>query len=93
MKNKIAGLLILLLVIMAGGGYYLYQNQTQVVPLNGYLGGEKIGLFEDEEVKTILKKRYHVEFRYARAGSLDMVTADQRKGLSVSFQPDGIGIL
>ena len=77
MKNKIIGIVILVLVIVAGGGYYFYQNQSQVTCLNGYLGGEKIGLFEDEEVKDILKKKYHIEFQYARAGSLDMVTADQ----------------
>lgn len=77
MKTKIIGIIILLLVIVAGGGYYFYQNQTEVTSLNGYLGGEKIGLFEDEEVQSILKKKYHVELKYSRAGSLDMVTADQ----------------
>lgn len=77
MKTKMIGIIILLLVILAGGGYYFYQNQTAVTSLNGYLGGEKIGLFEDEEVQGIIKKKYHVEFKYARAGSLDMVTADQ----------------
>ena len=77
MKTKMIGIIVLLLVIVAGGGYYFYQNQTAVTSLNGYLGGEKIGLFEDEEVQSILKKKYHVELKYARAGSLDMVTADQ----------------
>ncbi|MGN0376451.1 MAG: hypothetical protein ACI4ED_02335 [Suilimivivens sp.] len=77
MKTKIIGIIILLLVIVAGGGYYFYQNQTAVTSLNGYLGGEKIGLFEDEEVKDILKKKYHVELNYSKSGSLDMVTADQ----------------
>ena len=77
MKTRIIGIIILLVVIVTGGGYYFYQNQAAVVSLNGYLGGEKIGLFEDEEVKDIIKKKYHVELKYARAGSLDMVTADQ----------------
>lgn len=77
MKSKIIGIVILLAVIVAGGGYYFYQNQTAVTTLNGYLGGEKIGLVEDEEVQQILKKEYHIELQYARAGSLDMVTADQ----------------
>ncbi|MGN0482670.1 MAG: hypothetical protein ACI4HI_03865 [Lachnospiraceae bacterium] len=78
MKSKIIGILLLLAVILAGGGYYMYQNQTAVTTLTGYLGGEKIGLFEDEEVQKILKKEYHIEFQYQRAGSLDMVTADQK---------------
>lgn len=76
MKTKIAGMLVLLAVILAGGGYYLYQNQTRTTELNGYLGGEKIGLFEDEQIQEILQKEYHLEFQYSRAGSLDMVTAD-----------------
>ncbi|MGN0367887.1 MAG: hypothetical protein ACI4EK_03815 [Wujia sp.] len=76
MKSKLAGFFVLLLVILAGSGYYLYQNHTTSIRINGYLGGEKIGLFEDEEVQKILKKEYQVEFDYSRAGSLDMVTAD-----------------
>lgn len=77
MKTKIAGMLVLLLVILAGGGYYIYSERTDVLILNGYLGGEKTGLFEDEEIKKILKKDYQIEFQYQRAGSLDMVTAEQ----------------
>ncbi|MGN0131815.1 MAG: hypothetical protein ACI4AA_05190 [Lachnospiraceae bacterium] len=76
MKTKIVGLIVLLIVILAGGGYYIYQNRTEVTELNGYLGGEKIGLFEDEEIGEILQKEYHLKLNYSRAGSLDMVTAD-----------------
>ena len=76
MKSKIAGILILVLVILAGGGYYFYSQNNRTMVLRGYLGGEKTGLFEDEEVQEILQKKYHMEFDYARAGSLDMITAD-----------------
>ena len=76
MKAKMIGFAILVLVILAGGGYSLYQNRITVTEINGYLGGEKIGLIEDEEIKSILKKKYHLEIDYSRAGSLDMVTAD-----------------
>ena len=76
MKTKIAGFVILLLVVLAGSGYYIYSGSMKVSTINGYLGGEKIGLFEDEEIKDILKKKYQIEFQYARAGSLDMITAD-----------------
>ena len=76
MRSKIAGILVLILVILAGGGYYFYSQSSQTTVLRGYLGGEKTGLFEDEEVREILKKKYQIEFDYARAGSLDMVTAD-----------------
>ena len=44
--------------------------------LRGYVGGEKIGLLEDEEVQDILERDHHVVLDYAKAGSLDMVTAD-----------------
>ncbi|MGN1223881.1 MAG: hypothetical protein ACI4TG_02100 [Ruminococcus sp.] len=76
MKTKLIGIAILLVMILAGGSYYFYRNQTTVKVLNGYLGGEKIGLFEDEAIQEILCKEYHLKLNYSRAGSLDMITAD-----------------
>ena len=40
------------------------------------MGGEKIGLLEDEEVQDILRDRYRLVIDYAKAGSIDMVTDD-----------------
>ena len=77
MKSKLAGLILLVAVIAAAGIYYLIRSENQITVLDGYLGGEKIGLYEDEEVAEILADRYHIQFKYSRAGSLDMVTADQ----------------
>lgn len=77
MKQKLAGILLLLAVIVAAGGYTIYSKKSEVVTLNGYLGGEKTGLFEDEEVQKLLKKKYQLQFEYSKAGSLDMVTEDQ----------------
>ena len=77
MKSRALGIILLAVVILAYGGYYLYSSQSRVTVLDGYLGGEKIGLFEDEEAAEILRREYHLEFQYSRAGSLDMVTADQ----------------
>ena len=77
MKSKVAGLVLLLAVIAAAGIYYLVRSNNQVIVLDGYLGGEKIGLYEDEEVAQIMADRFHIQFTYSRAGSLDMVTADQ----------------
>ena len=76
MKTKLIGIAVLLAVILAGGGYYFYRSQTAVTTLNGYLGGEKTGLFEDKEVQDIIRREYHLELDYSRAGSMDMVTAD-----------------
>jgi len=77
LKTKIAGIIILVAVILAAGGYSLYTKNSAVTTLDGYLGGEKIGLFQDEEVASILKRKYHIEFDYSKAGSFDMVTADK----------------
>ena len=75
-KSKWIGLIILLAVIAAGGIYLLLGGGTEPTVLRGYVGGEKIGLLEDEEVQDILKREYHLTLDYAKAGSLDMVTAD-----------------
>lgn len=77
MKQKLAGILLLVVVILAAGGYAFLSEKSEVTVLNGYLGGEKTGLFEDEEVQKILKKKYHLKLEYAKAGSLDMVTEEQ----------------
>lgn len=76
MKPRTIGALILAAAAAAAGLFMLFTESTQVTSLTGYLGGEKIGLFEDEEIVEYIKKNYHLEFDYSRAGSLDMVTAD-----------------
>ena len=76
MKAKLIGAAVLIIVIIGAAGYYFYGKSVDVTVLSGYLGGEKIGLFEDEEAADILAKKYHIAFDYSRAGSLDMVTAD-----------------
>lgn len=77
MKAKLIGAIILIAVIIGAAGYYFYGKAVDVTVINGYLGGEKIGVMEDEEIAGILAKKYHIAFDYSRAGSLDMVTADQ----------------
>ena len=62
-----------------GGCRYVFLVQGQqrdTTEVTGYLGGEKIGLFEDPEVQDILMENYGLKAEYSRAGSLDMVTAD-----------------
>lgn len=76
MKPKMIGALILAAAAAAAGLFMLFTRSSQVTVLSGYLGGEKIGLFEDEEIAARIKKNYRIEFDYSRAGSLDMVTAD-----------------
>ena len=77
-KSKWIGLIILLAVIGAAAIYLLLGGGPRPEPavLRGYVGGEKIGLLEDEAVQDILDRNYGLTLDYAKAGSLDMVTAD-----------------
>ena len=75
-KTRRIGLIILLLVIAAVGVYLLAFGGPEPTQLRGYVGGEKIGLLEDEAVRSILEREYHIVLDYVKAGSLDMVTAD-----------------
>ena len=76
MKTKLIGLGILAAVIIAAAAYVFISNGQTVTEINGYVGGEKIGLLEDEEVQDILRDRYRLVIDYAKAGSIDMVTDD-----------------
>ena len=76
MKTKIIGLVILITVIIAAVIYVMVGSSNVVTEIKGYVGGEKIGLLEDEEVQEILRDKYKLSIDYAKAGSIDMITAD-----------------
>ena len=76
MKAKWIGLLLLLVVALGAAGYVWLTNAQQVSEIQGYVGGEKIGLLEDAEVQEILRERYKLSMDYTRAGSIEMVTMD-----------------
>lgn len=77
MKAKLVGLIVVIGVVGAAIGYKTISDQNRSSELTGYVGGEKIGFLEDEDVEKILQKKYHLTLDYAKAGSLDMVTADK----------------
>ncbi len=83
MKSKWIGLIILVVVMAAVIGYFALAPKP-VDTINGYLGGEKIGLFEDENFKKEMAKKYSLEINYRKAGSLDMVRAS-KEGMSYLF--------
>ncbi|NLL92455.1 MAG: hypothetical protein GX222_08625 [Ruminococcaceae bacterium] len=83
MKPKWIGLIILIVAMAAVLGYFLIAPKP-VDKINGYLGGEKIGLFEDENFKKEMAKKFSLEVNYRKAGSLDMVKAD-KDGMSYLF--------
>lgn len=76
MKTKWIGAGILAGVIAVAGIYAGVTEYRTAEVINGYLGGEKIGLLEDDEVQDILKKDYHLVMDYQKAGSMEMVTQD-----------------
>ena len=76
MKTKLIGLLILVAVAIVAVAYVGVTQSRQVTEISGFVGGEKIGLLEDEEVQEILHERYRLSMDYAKAGSIDMVTED-----------------
>lgn len=78
MKSKITGIIILAAIIIVGSIYYFaVVRKPAVTTLSGYLGGEKAGLLEDQEFIDYLQKQYHLVINYSKAGSLDMIDADQ----------------
>lgn len=76
MKTKWIGLAVLLLVIAGAGLYAAVGRPAETVEITGFVGGEKIGLLEDEQVTERMEEKYGLKMDYARAGSLDMITAD-----------------
>lgn len=88
MKSKLIGAVILAAVVVCAAMYYLFGSQPEVTVISGYLGGEKIGVMEDKEISDILAKNHHISFNYSRAGSLDMVTAEQTGRIIFSHQAE-----
>lgn len=64
----------------SGGGTASSISFGDNVTLKGFVGGEKIGFLEDEEVKSILKSKYGIELDYSKAGSIEMVKDDIKPG-------------
>jgi len=81
--SRILGIVILLFAIAGGLLYALVQRGSvdgmigtpppKQVALMGFVGGEKLNLMEDPEVKEILAHRYGITLDLRRAGSVEMV--------------------
>ena len=76
MKTKLLGLGILAIVVISAIVYVWYSSGQTITEIHGYVGGEKIGLLEDEEIQNLLKDRYKLAIDYTKLGSIDMITAD-----------------
>lgn len=76
-NKKIQGFIILILVALIAFGYRKYiDNKVSEKSVTGFLGGEKIGLFESDEFKDIMKKDFSYEVDYRKKGSYAMVEGD-----------------
>lgn len=61
----------------SGGSGILNVRSLDRISLNGTIGGEKLGLFDDEAVKGMLDKQYRIaSVSVTKAGSLDMVRGE-----------------
>ncbi len=79
MKAKHWGILLLALVIVVAGVYtFIEGRHIQQTAITGYIGGEKIGLVDDPEVKKILLDKKGLSLHYQKAGSLDMIKLDHK---------------
>ncbi|UUX32953.1 hypothetical protein [Fundicoccus culcitae] len=77
MKTRLWGLIVLALVIVTAVVYTVFQgNQPTQVELNGFLGGEKSGLFSNPEFQDYIKDEYGITLNYRIDGSFDMVQGD-----------------
>lgn len=92
-KSKIIGLIALLAVVAILGGALVWRQigpkpaappePVKTESVTGYLGGEKIGLFDDPDfLKTAAAQGLDVDYR--KAGSLAMMDSDS-KGMDYLF--------
>lgn len=79
MKKAVGLILLLAVMIFVGISYIAKKEEKPQTAVNGYVGGEKIGFLEDEEVQSVLQEKYGLSVDYSKAGSLDMMTADQEE--------------
>lgn len=73
MKTKMLGVILLVLIIAGGIAYQQFFSAPKTIELKGYVGGEKLALLENPEVKTILQKKYGLVLNTSKAGSIEMV--------------------
>ena len=79
-RSKLVGLVLVVLAVVVAGGVLVWRQAqpapAEAVSVNGYLGGEKISLFEDPDFQK-LAEGAGLDISYKKAGSLAMMDADQ----------------
>ncbi len=83
-KRKILGFAIFITIVILGIVWKFFISDAPSSPhgqravLKGLVGGEKVGLLEDEEVKKILQKKYGITLDFNKAGSMEMVMEEPK---------------
>lgn len=73
-KGKIIGLIVLVIVILGAIFYGTYNaRKPSQIEINGLIGSEKQGLFDDQEFKNLVAKKYGLTYKYTKSGSFDQV--------------------
>jgi len=90
-QNIIGGILVIIsiLVIWAFQQFFSHPAaksgplaaSSQVEMIHGYVGGEKMGLVENQKIKDILRTKYNIELQPEKRGSLQMVTTEPLDGI------------
>lgn len=89
MKGRVVGILVLAVIVVAGLAWQfglrkgaaigtLLTGKTETV--KGFIGSEKTGFLENEQVRSILKGRFGLVVDYAKAGSIEMVRGTVPEG-------------
>lgn len=99
-KNYV-GLFVIVAVILGLGGYALSQNSDwfgsvpgvnrETTEVRGYLGWEKRGFFEDEEVKRIFRDDHGLDVEINKKGSIEMVS-EPADGMDYLFPSNKIAL-
>ena len=78
-------MIIVVIIIAIGGGVFLLKKNniisnsnnsadySEAIVLNGLVGSEKANLFDNEEIKAILRNKYNITIKYSKVGSLEMI--------------------
>jgi hypothetical protein len=100
LKNYL-GLFVIITVILGMGGYALYSSfsgtdtgtvfRGEPEAVKGYLGWEKRGFFEDEEVQRIFRDNHGLEVEINKKGSIEMVS-EPADGMNYLFPSNKIAL-
>lgn len=76
-RNRLIGLVLLILaMVLIGFGLREFLARPSQTSINGYIGGEKIGIVENPKFIKYVNDKYGLEMDYRKVGSFEMVSAD-----------------